>query len=466
MLFYEPQFLFAFFPVAFAVFLLVRSVSRAAVGWIALASCGFYFWAEPKFFWLALASSLLDYTLAKRIAAGSKGPWLAIGIVTNIGLLVVFKYTGFLVGEVANPTLAWLSATQLTVPQLALPVGISFIVFEKITYLVDVHRRVSPPAASLVKYLFYVFFFPKLLAGPIIKYHEIEPQIQDKPALSMGLVALGMERFAIGVVKKLLLADSAAVIVDQIYSAPAAQVGQIDAWVGSFFFAAQIYFDFSGYSDMALGLAMMLGFRLRENFNFPYVSVGITEFWRRWHISLSTWIKEYLYIPMGGSRGSTLRTYFNLFVAFMASGLWHGADWTFVVWGAYHGAFLVAERAFLGKVLKAVPIWIGIAFTFLAVLHGWVLFRATSFDQAVSMFAKMYGGDVIQWTYVPISTLVVVFGAMIASMTARLWMPYVGPSCDRPSVRLGLRIVLVALFLIALGKVLAMPFQPFLYFRF
>lgn len=466
MLFYEPLFLFGFFPFIYTIYLLLKRFARGALGWIAITSCLFYLWSEPIFFWIALASAVLDYVLGGRITQDSGSFWLTVGVVANLLLLAVFKYLGFLIADIANPTLAWIGTAALPVPALALPIGISFIVFEKITYLVDIRRGISAPAASFQKYIFFVFFFPKLLAGPIIKYHEIEPQLVANSPVNLELVAFGMERFATGVVKKVMLADPAATISDQAFSVPASTIGQVDAWIGALFFTAQIYFDFSAYSDMAIGLALMLGFRLRENFNFPYASIGITEFWRRWHISLSTWIKEYLYIPLGGSRGATWRTYLNLFICFMASGIWHGASWTFLAWGAFHGFFLVIERAFAERWLKALPALIGTVLTFYVVLHGWVLFRSSDFDQAWAVIGAMYGMDGGWTVYVQPQVGFPVMAALLLALGANWWLPHLAPIIEQPAVRLTAQFMLVFLFALALGRVLAIPFQPFLYFRF
>jgi alginate O-acetyltransferase complex protein AlgI len=465
-LFYEPLFLFVFFPLVFMVYALLRQFAHGALGWIALASCAFYLWSEPLFFWVALASSGLDYLLGKRIAREGGGFPLAIGVVANLALLCVFKYSGFAVAGIANPLLGMTGAAPLSVPQLALPIGISFIIFEKITYLVDIRRGICAPAESFFRYLYFVFFFPKLLAGPIIKYHELQPQLAARAPINSELVALGIERFATGVVKKVLLADPAAAISDQVFALPSTAIGQIDAWIGAIFFTAQVYFDFSAYSDMALGLAMMLGFRLRENFNFPYIAIGITDFWRRWHISLSSWIREYLYIPLGGSHGPAWRTYFNLLICFMASGLWHGAGWTFLAWGAFHGFFLVIEKAFAARWLKALPEIIATLLTFCIVMHGWVLFRAHDFAQAGAMLTAMYGMDGVQTVYVPPRIGALVLGALIAATSARWWMPLLSRLRDTASAQFAGEGALVLLFAFSLGRVLAVPFQPFLYFRF
>lgn len=466
MLFYEPLFLFVFFPLVFTIYALLRQFAYGSLGWIALASCAFYLWSEPLFFWIALASSGLDYLLGKRIARDSGSVWLTVGVVSNLALLCVFKYSGFATAEIANPVLGLTGAAPLTVPELALPIGISFIVFEKITYLVDIRRGVSAPAESFPRYLFFVFFFPKLLAGPIIKYHELQPQLAARAPVSSELVALGIERFATGVVKKVLLADPAGTIADQVFALPTSAIGQADAWIGALFFTAQIYFDFSAYSDMALGLAMMFGFRLRENFNFPYTAIGITEFWRRWHISLSSWIREYLYIPLGGSRGPAWRTYLNLFICVMASGFWHGASWTFVAWGAFHGFFLIIEKAFAGRWLKAMPEIIATMLTFGVVMHGWVLFRANDFAQAGAMLTAMYSMDGVQTVYVPPQIGALILGSLLAAASARSWMPLLSHLWSTASAQVAGHGMLTLLFVLSLSRVLALPFQPFLYFRF
>jgi alginate O-acetyltransferase complex protein AlgI len=465
-LFYEPLFLFVFFPLVYTGYVLLRQFAYGALAWIALASCAFYLWSEPLFFWVALASSVLDYMLGRRISREGGGLWLAVGVIANLALLSVFKYSAFAVEEIANPALTLTGAGALPIPALALPIGISFIVFEKITYLVDLRRGVSPPAESFPKYLFFVFFFPKLLAGPIIKYHELEPQLVPRPAITVELVALGVERFATGVVKKVLLADPAAAISDQVFGLPTASVGQIDAWLGALFFTAQIYFDFSAYSDMAIGLAMMLGFRLRENFNFPYTAIGITDFWRRWHISLSTWIRDYLYIPLGGSRGPVWRSYLNLFICFMASGIWHGAGWTFIAWGAFHGLFLVIERAFAGRWLKALPEVAATLLTFFVVMHGWVLFRAADFAQAGAMLTAMYSMDGLRTIYVPPQIGILIITALLGAISAQSWLPLLSRIWRTVPAQLAGQSALVLLFAFSLGRVLAVPFQPFLYFRF
>jgi alginate O-acetyltransferase complex protein AlgI len=344
-------------------------------------------------------------------------------------------------------------------------------VFEKITYLVDIARGRSKPAPGLPTYMLYVFLFPKLLAGPIIKYHELEAQLVAFGRLRGDDLAEGFRRFMLGVVKKTVLADTLASGADMAFAADPALLGWGDAWGGVLFFTFQIYIDFSAYSDMAIGLARMFGFRLNENFNRPYISCSITEFWRRWHISLSTWIREYLYIPLGGNRVAPWRRYVNLWVCFLASGLWHGAAWTYVLWGAYNGVFLVLERLLLLRWLDRMPRALANAVTFGITIAGWLVFRSASLGQAGSMFATMMqpariGSVVGMWWTAP----------MIAALVAAVLISFLPrvPGFDRlatavavmPAGRAVLDFTLSLLFVFALAKALADPFKPFLYFRF
>jgi len=307
MLFSTPFFLFVFLPFFFALYWFGRPRRQILL----LGSIIFYAWAEPRFIWVVFDSACLDYVLGIWIAKLSNGRMrsmlVGIGVVTNLSMLIIVKYSGFAIHNV-NALIQPLADVHFFVPAFTLPLGISFIVFEKITYLVDLKRGIARPAQSFLDYLNFVFLFPKLLAGPIIKYHEIASQLR-RPSQQFEDFRDGMMRFIAGLAKKVLIANQLAIVVDPIFSLPTSDLNPTTAWLGLFAFALQIYFDFSGYSDIAIGLARMLGFRLRENFNHPYLATSVTDFWRRWHISLSTWIKEYLYIPLGGSRVSTVRGY-------------------------------------------------------------------------------------------------------------------------------------------------------------
>ncbi len=469
MLFYEPLFLFLFFPGVLAAYLLVRRRAGGRAAVLLVASLAFYLWSEPLFVPVVLATCVADYVLALQIARRRPGA-LAAGVLLNLGLLGYYKYAGFAVGNL-DVLLASVGLPPWPILRVALPIGVSFIVFEKITYLVDIARGRSRPAPGLATYLLYVFLFPKLLAGPIIKYHELEAQLLASGRNRGDDLVQGFRRFMLGVVKKVVLADTLASGADMVFDSPPEQLGCADAWRGVLFFAFQIYLDFSAYSDMAIGLARMFGFRLNENFDRPYISCSITEFWRRWHISLTTWIRDYLYVPLGGNRVAPWRCYANLWICFLASGLWHGAAWTYVAWGAYNGVFLVAERLFLLRWLDRAPRLAANALTFAAVMAGWLVFRATSLRQAGTMLVAMArpgrpGAVVGMWWTAPM--LAALAGAALLSFLPR------APGYDRaaagvlaaPAGRATLDLLLSLAFVFAVAKAMADPFRPFLYFRF
>ena len=467
MLFYEPLFLFVFLPGVFTVYLRLRRSPRGRLWTLLVASILFYLWGEPAFVPVAFASALLDYVLARRIARG--GRWaLGLGLVANMGLLVYYKYLGFLATNLF--ALSGLTgAGAPAIPRVALPIGVSFIVFEKITYLVDVRRGRSRPAARFSDYLTYVFFFPKLLAGPIIQYHEIEAQFRDPPPLDEAMVLDGFARFMLGMIKKVLIADIVGPASDGIFAMTPDQLGFKIAWTGVLLFTIQIYLDFSAYSDMAIGLARMFGFRLAENFNRPYISCSITEFWRRWHISLSSWIREYLYIPLGGNRVPSWRRMANLWICFLASGLWHGAAWTYVLWGAYNGLFLVLDRLFLLRLLDRMPRLVANAATLLVVTLGWTIFRAGSLRQladfAYAMTHPALHGIGLRWENTLVCAVAAGVVISLAPRVPRVDAAVAWLAARRPG-RLAIEAAGVVLFAVALDKAITDPFRPFLYFRF
>lgn len=462
MLFSTPFFLFGFLPAFCALYWLLP----ARRGVLLLGSVVFYAWSEPLFLFVVLASALADWGLSRRIAARLAGrkALVGCGVAGNIGLLIYVKYTAF---AVANLNL--LLAHPLAVPKIALPLGVSFIVFEKITYLVDVYRGVARPAASFLNYLNYVLLFPKLLAGPIVKYHDIAPQL-ERPSHRFEDVRDGLIRFIQGLAKKVLIADTLSPVADQIFKLPGAQLDSATAWLGLLCFTFQIYFDFSGYSDMAIGLARILGFQLRENFNHPYLATSFTDFWRRWHISLSTWIKEYVYIPLGGNRVSVARSYANLGICFVLSGLWHGASWNFILWGCAHGVALMADRAFWLKWQQALPRAANVALTFLLVMLTWVLFRCPRFSNALRVFKALFGATAATaGSYPPVAgdvrfALVAAAGLVLAPAFTRAF------DADRlaatPARRLAALTASGALLFLCAGRMAVNSFHPFLYFRF
>jgi alginate O-acetyltransferase complex protein AlgI len=474
MLFYEPLFLFLFAPAVYLIYLLFGAERGARALILLIASNVFYAWSEPVFVLVVFASVAADLFVARRIDASSpdgslRGRWLALGVALNLGILVYYKYTGFLALNL-DALLRALTLPGIHIPQIALPIGVSFIVFEKITYLVDVYRGVTKPARSVQLYALYVFFFPKLLAGPIIKYHDIAGQMETCPHAHINDFVIGFSRFMLGVIKKVLLADALASGADLIFAQNPAGLGFADAWWGVIFFTFQIYFDFSGYSDMAIGLARMFGFRLLENFNMPYIAMSISEFWRRWHMSLTGWIKEYLYFSLGGNREGVVRTQFNLWICFLASGIWHGAAWTYVVWGAYNGLFLVLDRIFLLKWLARLPEWAANLVAMLIVMVGWTVFRATSLEQAGALLSLMAQPWIVgsDSPYIPnyyivvalVSALICVLQRVSVSIEGFRWESLAGKYAFASNS------VLSLLFIAALAKGLADPFKPFIYFRF
>lgn len=459
--------MFLFFP----LFLLSYFISPKKYKNIVLlsGSLGFYLWGEPIFCFIAIASAILDYVLCKKIhGAGIRNQkakrYLIIGICANIGLLLYFKYTQFFLQTISS-----LTSHKFDTLTILLPIGISFIVFEKITYLVDVYRGESKPAKNMMHYLTYVFLFPKLLAGPIIKYHEIANQLNERKTSSDDFFE-GFKRFIRGLAKKVFIADACGFITNQVFALPANDLSFGYAWIGLACFTLQIYFDFSAYSDMALGLARMLGFKLRENFNMPYISESFTEFWRRWHISLSTWIRDYLYIPLGGSRTKPSRVYVNLWICFLLSGLWHGANWTFVLWGAYHGLFLVLDKWVWLKMHVHLPKIMRLGITLFLIMLGWVIFRASDFTQMLVFFKALFNPFLNTNAYIDLTTdiyAVLLIGIFISLFPTTSYYKNLSSHYLRWTWRISFEGVFFGLLgLLSLCKVLAASYTPFLYFKF
>src|SRR4051812_19789414 len=409
MVFTSQIFIFYFLPLVLGLYYLVPFRARTAL--IAIASYVFYGWANPLWALIMFFGSSVDYLCGLWLVRLSGLPDVAglppvigrevprtramkavltVSIVTNLGLLAVFKYTGFVAENLnALGSALGLGEHLLPVLHLVLPVGISFYTFKAMSYAIDVYRGDARPMRRFTDYMCFEAFFPDLVAGPIIRYAALEEQMRVRKH-TLEKFARGVAFFAFGMGKKILLANPMGHIADAAFSA--GPLHWHDAWFGLFGYAFQIYFDFSGYSDMAVGLALMMGFVLIQNFDSPYKSQSITEFWRRWHISLSTWLRDYLYIPLGGNRKGSTRTYVNLMTVMLFGGLWHGASWNFVIWGGIHGGMLGVERK-LGKAhpLKRLPPSVGVAFTFLIVCLSWVFFRAKTLGQAVSYLSSLFG---------------------------------------------------------------------------
>jgi alginate O-acetyltransferase complex protein AlgI len=470
MLFYEPLFVTAF--AAFCAFYLLVTGAPARKWMLLVASTLFYLWGEPVFVAVLFVSTAIDYALSFYLGEASPDSTrrlaLTVGIVGNLAVLIVYKYADFLADNF-NFVLAPLGAGRIPLLHLALPIGVSFVVFEKITYLVDTYRGTSRPAASFSDYCLFVLFFPKLLAGPILKYHEMKDQIAAPPAIEWNDFEAGFLRFARGMGRKLLIADPLGAFANQIFATDPAGLSAAHAWLGLASFTLQIYFDFSGYSDMAIGLARMLGIRLRENFNSPYIAQSMTEFWRRWHTSLTSWIRDYLYLPLGGNRRGEARTYLNLWICFLASGLWHGASWNFVLWGAYNGLFLTLDRLFLRDALARCGAVIATIATLFIVMIGWAIFRTDSPAHLRQFTAALFGMSQASAAVevpqdVPFTLILGVFISLLPA--TRLYGPLIRSYETQGWLRALTIAVLVAIYVLALARAVAVPFQPFIYFRF
>ena len=355
---------------------------------LAAASLLFYAFGDPAHLLLLLGSVLFNY--AAGLLAARPWRWsrlvLWAAVAGNLGVLAFYKYLGFLAEN-----LSLLLGVSLPVPAVALPLGISFFTFQGLSYVIDVYRDKSLATRSFFDLLLYICLFPRLVAGPILKYQDVAGELHCR-AVTLDGTARGVRRFILGLTKKLLLSDTAAGMVNAVFALEAGQLDFRLAWLGAVGYALQIYFDFSGYSDMAIGLGWIFGFHFKENFRYPYAAASVKEFWRRWHISLSTWFRDYLYIPLGGNRKGKVRTYCNKLIVFFCTGLWHGASWTYVVWGLWHGAFLVAEDRLPVSRLKKPLRWLGHVYTLLVVVLGFVFFRASSLGQAGAIIASMFTG--------------------------------------------------------------------------
>lgn len=457
MVFASPIFLFAFFPAALVSCYLLGRTGKPDVRNAALFAFSilFYAWGEPAYVLLMLASIFANYLLG--LGVHKSKPLFALAILLNLGMLGVFKYLDMLI-HTAN----WAFHTSLPLARIALPIGISFYTFQIMSYIIDVRRGDVAAQKNPLRLATYIVMFPQLIAGPIVRYIDIEQGI-GKIEISMDASARGVRRFCVGLAKKALIANAAAKIADAAFSAPGG-VGFDAAWLGAIAYAVQIYFDFSGYSDMAIGMGQMLGFRFLENFNHPYISRSVREFWRRWHISLSTWFRDYLYIPLGGSRRGRARTLLNLVVVFALCGLWHGAQWSFVVWGLWHGLFLCFERIpLIQKGLDRAPRPIGTIYTLLVVLVGWVLFRADSLADALlylkTMFSLHFHPGANATTILDARTGILL---LIGLASCAKW-PKIQSNAWTQAAGTLAALILLALSALALA---GGTYNPFIYFRF
>ncbi|WP_339522751.1 MBOAT family O-acyltransferase [Pseudomonas sp. EA_35y_Pfl2_R111] len=509
MVFSSNIFLFLFLPIFLGLYYLSSNRYRNLL--ILIGSYAFYAWWRVDFLLLFVAVTLWNYIFGLRIyTAGVRSKaaqrWVLWGVAGNLATLGYFKYANFGMENI-NKVMAAAGLEPFLLTHVILPIGISFYIFQSISYLIDVYRGDTKPTENLINFAAFIALFPQLIAGPVLRYKDLADQFTDRTH-SLDKFSEGATRFMQGFVKKVFIADSLAPLVDHCFALSNPSTG--DAWLGMIAYTAQLYFDFSGYSDMAIGLGLMMGFRFMENFNQPYISQSITEFWRRWHISLSTWLRDYLYVPLGGNRNGTFNTYRNLFLTMLLGGFWHGANWTFLIWGAWHGTWLAIERA-LGvnaapKVLNPLK-WL---LTFFLVMLGWVIFRAENLDVAWRMYSAMFSFN--EWqlselnrasiTDLQIATLVLAY-VVLAFCGLRQFYRHKaadaranGPATDQPRIvkavpgdepglvvgsggvlvqqptwsvaipRYLVRGALLLLFCVSVLKLSAQSYSPFLYFQF
>ncbi len=469
MLFSSMTFICVFLPIVLLLYLVTKRELHNPI--LLFASIIFYAWGEPKYLAIMLLTIIVNYygAIALEKFPEHKKSLLAVTIITNLGFLIYFKYFNFLIANFNN-----IFHLNISALDIVMPIGISFYTFQALSYVMDVYRGEVKAQKDIYKIALYICLFPQLIAGPIVKYHDVAAQIEDRE-VNFDKVYLGVQRFIIGLSKKVLIANTMGAIVDKIFIQDPHTFSHSIAWLGSVAYAFQLYFDFSGYSDMAIGLGLIFGFKFMENFNYPYISKSITEFWRRWHISLSTWFKQYVYIPLGGNRQGKVRTLINLSIVFLLTGIWHGAEWTFLVWGIWHGFFIVMEKLFNIKEFDLKPhTWYINAlrhlYCIMVFLVGWVIFRAENMEYSWNYLMNMFGllqlrPNEFLYTlsyYVDNIVIVTFVVAIMCCMPIFKKMLEVKGKLSQ----IGINLWLLILFFLSTITIASSTYNPFIYFRF
>lgn len=473
MVFSSVFFLLYFLPIFLLVYHFIDKKYKNY--WILAASIFFYAWGAPGFVFIVLGTTVLDFFIVNRMYASmdrkNRKRWLVVSLFLNLGLLAYFKYANFFVDNL-NVFLESIGLKAVGWAEVALPIGISFYIFQSVTYAVDVYRGGHPPVQKISHYLLYILSFPQMIAGPIVKYNQIADQLSERNETADDRL-LGFYRFCIGLGKKVLIANVMASYADQMLDGDLAAASSVTVWLGIVAYTFQIYFDFSGYSDMAIGLGRMIGFKFPENFDSPYLSKNISEFWRRWHMTLGAFMKEYLYIPLGGNRVKSVpRLYVNLAIVFLLSGLWHGASWNFVLWGAFHGLFLILDRVFLIKLLNKTGRVVSTLFTFFVVMVGWAIFRMENFGAMKAVLIKLFAFDLS--SVIPLSSeFFIVLAVAVFFSVVTAFKP--GKQAERFFMHqntatvpghLTLFVVAMLLLIMSVAGIAASDFNPFIYYRF
>ena len=469
MLFSSMTFIFVFLPIVLLLYLITKKELHNPI--LLTASIIFYAWGEPRYLAIMLLTIIINYLGALLIEKKSnhKKQILIITILANLSFLIYFKYFNFIISNFNN-----IFDSNIHALDIIMPIGISFYTFQALSYVIDVYRGEVKAQKDIYKIALYICLFPQLIAGPIVKYHDVEKQIESRE-VNFDKVNLGVKRFIIGLSKKVLIANTMGAIADKIFVQDPHTFSHVTAWLGSIAYTFQLYFDFSGYSDMAIGLGLIFGFKFMENFNYPYISKSITEFWRRWHISLSTWFKQYVYISLGGNRLNKLKTIRNLGIVFLLTGIWHGAQWTFIIWGIWHGMFIIIEKILNIKEFEKKKHSICIEFLrhlycILIFVIGWVIFRAESFSYACKYLANMFG--LIQLNssnftyklayYIGNMEIIILIIAFLCSIPIFRNLIYL----NNRYIKITVNIWLFVLFFLSAITIASNTYNPFIYFRF
>ncbi len=468
MVFSSLTFLFVFLPIVLGLYYALPMRYKNAL--LFVSGIVFYAWGEPIYVWVMVVSTLIDYTAGRLMYRFDDNQkmrtvFLLMSLIMNLGLLGVFKYSSFVVENIN-----WLFSLNIPNPNLPLPIGISFFTFQSMSYTIDLYRRKIKVQKDIVAFTTYVTLFPQLVAGPIVRYSEVADELENR-VIGMNTIANGIGLFIKGLGKKVILANSIGAVWTSIKAMEYGEISTLTAWIGILAFTFQIYYDFSGYSDMAKGLGRMFGFHFPDNFRHPYTSRSVSDFWRRWHITMSEWFKSYVYFPLGGSRCSTFKKYRNIFIVWMLTGLWHGASWNFVLWGLYFGVLLIIERLFMQKVLDKLPKFLQTAYTFILVVFGWVLFEMTDMASLGSFFGVLFGAKGTGFAdhyaiFTLLNNLVLFILCAIGSTTLVDKLTVKMSRKFHQATAIALPILQTVLLLISIAFLVNATYNPFLYFNF
>ncbi|HAU5025800.1 TPA: MBOAT family protein [Clostridioides difficile] len=469
MIFSSLIFLFLFFPVTLICYYLANPKYKNVM--LLLASIAFYTWGEPKYIFLMILSIIVNYIFGIKVSGSkNKKMWVVLSVIYNISILAVFKYSNFFIDNIN-----FLFNTDITIPEVKLPLGISFFTFQIMSYVIDVYRNDAKVQRKLANLALYISLFPQLVAGPIVRYQTVADSIEYREH-NWDKFTQGVNRFVVGLGKKVILANQLGVIADGVFNKSAGDLSRFEVWLGIVCYTLQIFYDFSGYSDMAIGLGKMFGFEFLENFNYPYISQTVSEFWRRWHISLGTWFKDYVYFPLGGNRVSKAKLYRNLFVVWFLTGMWHGTSWTFIILGLYYEILISVEKAFLEKFLYKMPRIVRHIYLLLIVMIGWVFFRVDDLPAAIKFIGIMFGAGnypvisnafnvfIIEYWYVIVGAILL--STPIVKVLKSLLIKKNKNTLNSTLYQVTNMVFIVSCMFIVIIMLSSSTYNPFLYFRF